>query len=109
MTPTGATRTVERGFLNLDYRNGLERAEPATGWQRGEVTFLPQDYTFTKGNRIALVVQSSNTVWALPGNPGRVEIAHGHDIGGDDKPPIGTRLQLPVVGGPADAAALFGK
>jgi X-Pro dipeptidyl-peptidase len=109
VTPTGATRTVERGFLNLDYRNGLERAEPATGWQRGEVTFLPQDYTFTKGNRVALVVQSSNTVWALPGNAGRVEIAHGHDIGGDDKPPIGTRLQLPVVGGPAEAAALFVK
>jgi X-Pro dipeptidyl-peptidase len=108
VTPTGGTRTVERGFLNLDYQNGLERAEPATGWQHGEVTFLPQDYTFTKGNRIALVVQSSNTVWALPGTPGRVEIAPGHDIAGDDKPPIGTRLKLPVVGA-IDAAALFVK
>ena len=38
---------------------------------------LPQDYTVAAGHRIGLRVQSSNTVWAVPGNPGAVDVAQG--------------------------------
>jgi X-Pro dipeptidyl-peptidase len=95
--PGGQLRLVERGFLNLDYRNGLAEAEPATGWQRGRVQFLPQDFTFPAGHRIGIIVQSSNTVWAVPGNPaGPVNIANGPV---KDITAVGSRLILPLVGG----------
>jgi X-Pro dipeptidyl-peptidase len=93
--PSGDLRLVERGFLNLDYRNGLATAEPATGWQHGRVTFLPQDFTFPAGHRIGLIVQSSNTVWAVPGNPaGPVNIANGPVAGVTAE---GSKLVLPLV------------
>ena len=70
VAPDGSMRTVERGFLNLDYRDGLETADPAPGkWVKARVELLPQDFTFPKGHRIGLIVQSSNTVWAVPGVP----------------------------------------
>jgi X-Pro dipeptidyl-peptidase len=34
------------------------------------VTFKPQDQTFEAGHRIGVIVQGSNTVWALPDDPG---------------------------------------
>ena len=95
---------VERGFLNLDYRNGLAKAEPAAGWQRARVSFLPQDYTFKKGSRIGLILQGSNSVWAVPGNPGLVSYAMGPQA---NVTPVGTSLELPLVNPPADPAALF--
>lgn len=95
VAPDGTYRTIERGFLHLDYRNGLEATEPAPGqWQRARVTLLPQDVTVPAGHRIGLFVQSSNTVWAVPGNPGTVEVANG-------KIPLltqGSRLLLPTIG-----------
>ena len=30
-----------------------------------------------RGHRLALAVQSSSTVWAVPGNPGTVDVADG--------------------------------
>jgi X-Pro dipeptidyl-peptidase len=94
--PTGDLRLVERGFLNLDYRNGLERGRPMTPgeWARARVALLPQDFTFPAGHRIGLIIQSSNTVWAVPGAAGRVDVAHGAMTLSD----AGTRLILPVVG-----------
>ena len=68
--PDGSLHLVERGFLNLDYRGGLEKADPKTGELQATVRFLPQDYTFTKGSRIGLLLQGSNTVWAVPGSAG---------------------------------------
>jgi X-Pro dipeptidyl-peptidase C-terminal non-catalytic domain len=34
------------------------------------VTFKPQDQTFEAGHRIGLIIQGSNTVWAVPDDPG---------------------------------------
>lgn len=96
IAPDGSAKTVERGFLNLDYRNGLAKAQPSAGeWVDAEVELLPQDYTFKAGHRIGLLVQSSNTVWAVPGALGTVDVANGRI---SDVTPIGSRLQLPLVG-----------
>jgi X-Pro dipeptidyl-peptidase len=101
--PSGQLRLVERGFLNLDYRNGLGQADPleAGEWGHGVVEFLPQDFRFPAGHRIGLILQSSNTVWAVPGAAGVVNVAHG-PVG--DVVPVGTSLVLPVVNPPG---ALF--
>jgi X-Pro dipeptidyl-peptidase len=95
VSPDGSMRTVERGFLNLDYRAGLETADPAPGeWVKARVDLLPQDFTFSKGHRIGLIVQSSNTVWAVPGSPGVANILTGPL---PDVSPVGSRLTLPLV------------
>jgi predicted acyl esterase len=72
VAPDGSTKTVSRGFLNLLYRDGLARANPVPpGWPvRATVTFKPQDQTFEAGHSIGLLVQGSNTVWAVPDDPG---------------------------------------
>jgi X-Pro dipeptidyl-peptidase len=76
--PDGSMTTIARGFLNMDYREGLREAKPAPRqWVRAAVSFLPQDVTVAAGHRIGLLVQSSNTVWALPGNLGPNNIATG--------------------------------
>lgn len=86
-------RTIQRGFLNIDYRNGRETQAPTPdGWIDATVTFLPEDYTVPQGHRIGLILQSSNSVWAVPGNPaGFVSVG----LGGPDDP--GTQLHLPLV------------
>ncbi|MDX6197635.1 MAG: X-Pro dipeptidyl-peptidase [Actinomycetota bacterium] len=91
----GTVSLVERGFLNLEYRNGLAKADPKAGWLKARVTFLPQDYTFAKGSRIGLIIESSNTVWAVPGSAGQVAISISPQPGVSK---LGTQLTLPVVG-----------
>jgi X-Pro dipeptidyl-peptidase len=91
----GSLTLVERGFLNLDYRGGLARADPKTGWLTAKVTFLPQDYTFRRGSRIGLILQGSNTVWAVPGSAGEMSVAMSPQAGVSR---VGTTLVLPVVG-----------
>jgi len=76
--PAGRAVPISRGFLNLRYRDGLatERAMPVGRPVDVRVTFKNQDWTVKKGHRIALVMESSNSAWALPGEPGlRVEVA----------------------------------
>ena len=34
------------------------------------MTFKPQDQIFRAGHRIGVLVQGSNTVWAVPDDPG---------------------------------------
>lgn len=102
--PDGTLNLVERGFLNLSYRNGLAHADPATGWLHAVVTFLPQDYTFAKGDRIGLILQGSNTVWALPGAVGEMSFADGPVSGVTS---TGTRLTLPIVGLPRDEKSVL--
>ena len=34
------------------------------------VTFKPQDQIFRAGHRIGVLVQASNTIWAVPDDPG---------------------------------------
>ncbi|CAA9379368.1 MAG: hypothetical protein AVDCRST_MAG47-2022 [uncultured Nocardioidaceae bacterium] len=98
IAPDGTTSTIARGFLHLDYRNGLGTAEPSTDrWLNASVRLLPQDYTVAAGHRIGLRVQSSNAVWAVPGNPGTVDIAQGA-VKGVDR---GSSLRLPTIGSPA--------
>jgi X-Pro dipeptidyl-peptidase len=97
VAPDGTLRTVARGFLNLDYRDGLETADPAPGeWVGAKVKFLPQDFTFQAGHRIGLIVQSSNTVWAVPGAAGVANILTGPL---PDVSDVGSRLVLPLVAG----------
>jgi len=100
--PNGTLNLVERGFLNTDYRDGLAKAKPASGWMHARVTFLPQDYTFTKDSRIGLILQGSNTVWAVPGNPGMLSYAMGPVSGVTQ---TGAHLQLPLVNPPAQLFA----
>jgi putative CocE/NonD family hydrolase len=93
--PDGTTRTIARGFQHVDYRDGLRRSDPVTGrWIRVRTRLLPQDYTVAAGHRVALSVQSSNTVWAVPGNPGQVSVAQGR-LG---PRVVGSRLLLPTIG-----------
>jgi X-Pro dipeptidyl-peptidase len=72
IAPDGTTKTVSRGFLNLQYRNGLAQAEPIPSDEpiRATVTFKPQDQTFEAEHRIGVILQGSNTVWAIPDDPG---------------------------------------
>ena len=72
VAPDGTTKTVSRGFLNLLYRDGLASAKPVPPGEpvRATVTFKPQDQTFEAGHSIGLLVQGSNTVWAVPDDPG---------------------------------------
>jgi X-Pro dipeptidyl-peptidase len=102
--PDGSLNLVERGFLNLSYRDGLEHENPATGWLHATVTFLPQDYTFAKGNRIGLILEGSNTVWAVPGAAGEISYANG-PVANTTK--VGTRLLLPLVKLPSNRNKLF--
>ncbi len=97
VAPDGSVKTLARGFLHVDYRNGLEQNRPAPGtWVRATVRLLPQDYTVLAGHRLALLVQSSNTVWAVPGNPGHVDLADGRL---DGVTAVGSELSLPTIGG----------
>ncbi len=107
IAPDGAVRVAERGFLNVDFREGRLIGEPAAGgqWTHAPVTFLPQDYTFLAGHRIAVILMSTNTIWAVPGQPaGTVNVANGPVEGATD---VGTYLRLPVVDAPDDLATLF--
>jgi X-Pro dipeptidyl-peptidase len=72
VAPDGTTETVSRGFLNLLYRGGLSRSQavPVNTPFRARVTFKPQDQIFRAGHRIGVLVQGSNTVWAVPDDPG---------------------------------------
>ena len=101
MLPNGSYNLVERGFLNLDYAKGLGKAEPRTGsFVQASARMLPQDYTFRAGSRIGVVLMGSNTVWAVPGNPGQLTYATAPVPGAG----AGTRLVLPVVGSAPEAA-----
>ena len=85
--PAGTAVPISRGFLNLRYRDGLaaERPVPVGEELPVRVTFKNQDWTVSAGHRVALVLASSNSAWAIPDTPGlRVEVASG-------------RLVLPVA------------
>ena len=99
----GTARTAARGFMNLQYRNGLESAEPMPVGEPFEATAImkPQDYTFKAGHRIGVVLAGSNVMWTRPDVPALTTTVH-HDGGA-----TGTSLRLPIVNPPADTAALF--
>jgi X-Pro dipeptidyl-peptidase len=96
VAPDGTMTTIARGFLNVDYRDGLESAKTGARFVTARVQFLPQDVTVQKGHRLGLIVQSANTVWAAPGTPGA------HNIATGPVPEEGVRggssLTIPVAG-----------
>ena len=95
-------RTAARAFMNLQYRNGLAKAEPLPSEPFSATAIMkPQDYTFKKGNRIGVILLASNVLWARPDLPGQTTTVH-HDTGEG-----GTTLTLPVVNPPSDPSALF--
>ncbi len=76
--PAGNAAPISRGFLDLRYRGGLDSAEPMPVGVPTPVTvtFKNQDWTVQRGHRIALVIESSNSAWAVPDTPGlSVEVA----------------------------------
>lgn len=98
VAPDGTERTIERWFLHLDYRDGLGSADPVIGrWVDASVRLLPQGYAVAAGHRIGLRVQSSNTIWSVPGNPGTVDVAEG-SVG---RLASGSSLVIPTVGSQA--------
>ena len=100
--PDGGVHLVERGFLNLNYRNGLSTAQPsANEWVNAKVQLLPQDFTFPAGHSVGLIVQSSNTVWAKPGAAGQMEISHSATTSRGATAGA-SQLMLPVVGAGTD-------
>ena len=70
--PAGDAVPISRGFLNLRYRSGLSSEEPVPVGEpfTARVTFKNQDWTVRAGHRIALVLASSNSAWAVPDSPG---------------------------------------
>jgi predicted acyl esterase len=88
--PSGTAVPITRGFLNLRYRDGLAAEKPVPAGKPIDVrvTFKNQDWTVQRGHRIALVIESSNTAWAVPQAPGlTVQVESGR-----------SRLILPVAG-----------
>ncbi len=91
----GSTRTLQRGFVNLDYAQGLDMARPQAGWLNARVEFLPSHVRVAAGSRLALLVQSSNALWALPGTAqGLMSIGFGPI---DGLTAAGSRLQVPYI------------
>jgi X-Pro dipeptidyl-peptidase len=99
IAPNDDYKVIQRGFLNTDYREGLEKsAGPASGWVRADVTFFPEDYTVPEGHRIGMILTSSNSAWTVPGTPaGFVSVGLGPEPGGLPTQ-TGTVLHLPMVG-----------
>ncbi len=99
ITPSGAYRTIQRGFMNLDYRDGRDSSAGAmSGWEDVVIDLLPEDYIVAQGNRVGLILQSSNNVWAVSGNPmGLVTVGLGGP-GQREGTEDGSVLRLPVVG-----------
>jgi len=76
VSPTGQAVPISRGFLNLRYRDGLASSEPMPVGEPTPVTVKNQDWTVKAGHRVALVIESSNSAWAVPDTPGlTVEVA----------------------------------
>jgi X-Pro dipeptidyl-peptidase len=71
VAPDGSAKVISRGFLNLQYRDGLAAAKPLVPGRpaRVRVRFAPQDHTVLRGHRIGVVIAGSNVVWALPDTP----------------------------------------
>src|SRR4051794_1655042 len=101
VAPDGSATPISRGFLNLQYRDELEHASPVPSGKavHARVRLAPQDQTVSAGHRIGLIVESSNSGWAVPDQQPGYEIALRH---GD------SRLVLPVVGAAPGPGALPG-
>lgn len=96
VAPDGSSTLVTRGVLNLNKREGMDKAVPMPVGQYLEVEFdmVGIGYVFAPGHTIRLALSSNYWpwIWPPPGDPA-LEIAL-----------AASTLELPVLG--ADAAAL---
>jgi X-Pro dipeptidyl-peptidase len=90
VAPDGSVVPIARGHLNLQYRNGLAHADPVPTGQplTARVRLAPQDQTIPAGDRLGIIVASSNTVWAVPDEPAGYSITVRHGT---------SKLVLPVA------------
>ncbi len=102
--------SVTRGFLDSRYRNGLGQTKALEPGKPFGMTVVekPTDYTFRKGHRIALSVQTEMNEWMVAKrNPACEGVGDDcamfriHWEGGRSK------LVLPVVGAPKNPNKLF--
>ena len=93
---------VTRGWLDTRYTAGLAAAKPGDGKGiRVAMPAHPTDWVFRKGHRIALLVQTGSTEWALPKTYDGVPTpTYGLDLG------PATSLTLPLVA-PGNPRTLF--
>ncbi|MGH2723709.1 MAG: CocE/NonD family hydrolase [Actinomycetota bacterium] len=92
--------TVDRGFLNARYRDGLEEGKDLVPGEpyHATVRFIGNDWMVPAGHRIGLAVMSANLWWAVPDDQRAENTLHAG-------PGARTALILPVVGGTATARA----
>jgi X-Pro dipeptidyl-peptidase len=89
VAPDGSATAISRGFLSLEYRDGLAAAKPIVPGEpmRARVRLAPQDHTLLEGHRVGVVLAGSNVVWALPPEqPSALSVSQ-------------ATLKLPLVGG----------
>jgi predicted acyl esterase len=93
---------VTRGWLDTRYAKSLAKATPGDGkGLRTTVVAKPTDWTFTKGHRIALVLQTSSLEWTMPkAYDGVPTPTFSLELG------AATSLTLPLVGA-GDVRTLF--
>lgn len=89
LPPTQAC-TVDRGFLNARFRNGLEQGQDLVPGQQYDATvrFIGNDWVVPAGHRIGVAVMSANLFWGLPDQNRSQNTLH-----------PGSRLVLPIAGG----------
>lgn len=105
MSPYGPV-SVTRGWLDSRYRKSLAERVPVEPGKRFSMKVVekPQDYTFKKGHRIGLTVQTEIIEWNVPKPPPCTtpcpEVRTHWQIGN-------TNVTLPVVNAPSNLRRLF--
>jgi X-Pro dipeptidyl-peptidase len=98
---------ITRGWLDSRYRNGLDKAEllKANAPFNMSVLTKPVDFTFTKGHHIGVNIQTEINEWSVPKPyPCQSDACLIYKLLWTEGK---TRLVIPVVNGPKDAAHLF--
>jgi predicted acyl esterase len=95
---------VTRGWLDTRYAGGLEVAKAGSGkGLRTTMAAHPTDWTFTKGHRIALILQTASLEWTAPkAYDGALSPSYALELGPT------TSLTLPLVDA-GDVRTLFGR
>ena len=101
VAPGRHATTIQRGFINLDYAQGLDQARPAHRLAAGQrSSCCPRTTPSPRATASRCCCSRTNAVWAVPGNPqGPVNVATGPVDGVTER---GTVLRLPLVDAPAD-------
>ncbi|SDN39890.1 Xaa-Pro dipeptidyl-peptidase [Allokutzneria albata] len=98
--PDGTAKVITRGWADPQNRGRLDRTEPVKPGEQYSLTveLQPMDHVLPAGNKLELVVLSSDRDYTLRPRPGAgIAVALDH-----------TRLVVPVLGGKAAFVAAFG-